>query len=116
MRCPDTPTPEARTSEVHPGGSGAEAPEALDVGAPASPTCVSGELRSEFTALFRQTVSAEYSYFYQQVGNIKHAEDLTATTFSKALASFERYQMTRGSRCPRCKCCQRIVQWQSSMP
>jgi RNA polymerase sigma-70 factor (ECF subfamily) len=55
------------------------------------------ELAPEFSALYRQSLPAVYTYFYHQVGSIEDAEDLTATTFSKALANFERYQTRRGT-------------------
>lgn len=61
------------------------------------PPCGSGGLTSDFAAIYRQYVSAVYSYCYHQVSNIPDAEDLTATAFSTALASFSRYQTSRGS-------------------
>ena len=48
--------------------------------------------RRAFTALYRRYLKPVYSYFYQQVGSVEDAEDLTATTFSQALGSLERYQ------------------------
>ena len=45
-----------------------------------------------FTALYRRYVSRLYQYLLQQAGNHQDAEDLTAITFSKALASLSRYR------------------------
>jgi RNA polymerase sigma-70 factor (ECF subfamily) len=48
--------------------------------------------------MYRKHASSVHTYFYHHVGNIQDAEDLTATAFSKALASFAGYQTARGSR------------------
>ena len=48
--------------------------------------------RRHFTALYRRYLKPIYGYFYQQVGSVEDAEDLTAMTFSQALASLDRYQ------------------------
>ena len=48
--------------------------------------------RAAFAALYREYVTPVYRYLYQQVGNPHDAEDLTATTFSKALATLGRYE------------------------
>ena len=48
--------------------------------------------RRQFTALYRRYLKPVYGYFYQQVDLVEDAEDLTATTFSQALASLDRYQ------------------------
>ena len=48
--------------------------------------------RQRFTALYRRYLKPVYTYFYQQVGSVQDAEDLTAATFSQALASLDRYQ------------------------
>ena len=48
--------------------------------------------RRQFTALYRRYLKPVYGYFYQQVGSVQDAEDLTATTFSEALASLDCYQ------------------------
>lgn len=50
------------------------------------------EDRVQFDALYRAYVVRVYRYLYRQVANREDAEDLTATTFSKALASFDRYR------------------------
>jgi RNA polymerase sigma-70 factor (ECF subfamily) len=44
-----------------------------------------------FAARYQTYAVPMYRYFYQQVGNQHDAEDLTSTTFSKALASLGRY-------------------------
>jgi RNA polymerase sigma-70 factor (ECF subfamily) len=49
-----------------------------------------------FAALYRAHVLPLYRYFHQCVGNPEDAEDLTATTFARALASLGRYD-ERGS-------------------
>src|SRR5207302_10755857 len=51
---------------------------------------------SAFALLYRKYLTPVYRYVYQQVGNAQDAEDLTATTFSEALASLPRYE-ARGS-------------------
>ena len=38
-----------------------------------------------------------YRYVYHQVGTIEDAEDVTSTTFSSALANFDRYTPDRGT-------------------
>lgn len=48
--------------------------------------------RVHFTRLYRRYVTPVYWYFYQQCGTVQDAEDLTATTFSQALVSLDRYQ------------------------
>jgi RNA polymerase sigma-70 factor (ECF subfamily) len=48
--------------------------------------------RVGFVALYRKYATPVYRYFYHQVGNTSDAEDLTSTTFSKALASLARYE------------------------
>lgn len=48
--------------------------------------------RRQFTALYRRYLKPVYGYFYQHVGSVQDAEDLTAATFSQALASLDRYQ------------------------
>lgn len=45
-----------------------------------------------FTTLYRRYLKPVYGYFYQHVGSVQDAEDLTAATFSQALASLDRYQ------------------------
>jgi RNA polymerase sigma-70 factor, ECF subfamily len=88
---------------VAPGVSGTQTPGAvpdqpLELGPSFAAPYGSGETSgSDFAAIYRQYVSAVYSYFYHQVSNIPDAEDLTATAFSTALASFGRYQTSRGS-------------------
>ena len=54
---------------------------------------IDGGLRESatFAGLYRQYAPLLYRYFYRQVGNPQDAEDLMASTFSKALASLERY-------------------------
>lgn len=49
-----------------------------------------------FAPLYRKYATPIYRYFYQGVDNIHDAEDLTATTFSKALAGLASYE-SRGS-------------------
>ena len=51
----------------------------------------------DFSALYRTHVSSVYAYFYHQVSSIQDAEDLTATTFSKALAGCHGYRSQRAS-------------------
>jgi RNA polymerase sigma-70 factor (ECF subfamily) len=51
-----------------------------------------------FTNLYRQHVAAVYRYFYHQIGHVQDAEDLTATTFTRALSTFAQYEPERGSR------------------
>jgi RNA polymerase sigma-70 factor, ECF subfamily len=46
----------------------------------------------DFDALYAAYRSAVYRFFFQQLGDAQEAEDLTATTFSKALASRNRYR------------------------
>ena len=65
--------------------------------APAPAITVLDGPSSDFTALYRQHMAGVYSYFYHQVGNIPDAEDLTALTFTRALASYRRYDPARGS-------------------
>ena len=52
--------------------------------------------RDAFVVLYRTYVGPVYRYFAQQVHRPQDAEDLTATTFSKALVSLDRYY-DRGS-------------------
>jgi RNA polymerase sigma-70 factor (ECF subfamily) len=52
-----------------------------------------------FTHLYRQHVAAVYRYFYHQIGHVQDAEDLTATTFTRALSTFAQYKPDMGS-CP----------------
>ena len=72
----------------------------------AGPSCGSGEAGAEerqlvvaarrdpaaFAPLYRRYAPPVYRYLCQQVGNPQDAEDLTATTFRKALASLGRYR------------------------
>jgi RNA polymerase sigma-70 factor (ECF subfamily) len=44
-----------------------------------------------FALLYRRYVRPLYQYLYHRVGNPQEAEDLTASTFGKALAGIERY-------------------------
>lgn len=44
-----------------------------------------------FAAFYQTYVLPLYRYFYQHTGNVADAEDLTATTIGKALASFRSY-------------------------
>ena len=46
----------------------------------------------DFEALYAAYGPAVYRFFFQQLGDAQEAEDLTATTFSKALASRNRYR------------------------
>src|SRR5262245_44657852 len=46
----------------------------------------------DFDALYAAYGPAIYHFFLQKVGNAQDAEDLTATTFSKALGSLGRYR------------------------
>jgi RNA polymerase sigma-70 factor (ECF subfamily) len=48
--------------------------------------------RVAFVALYRKYAKSVYRYFYHQVGNTADAEDLTSSTFSKALSSLARYE------------------------
>lgn len=50
--------------------------------------------RAAFAPLYHHYLIPIYRYFYAQVGQIPDAEDLTATTFSKALTSLARYRAT----------------------
>lgn len=52
--------------------------------------------REAFAPLYRAYVTPVYRYFLRHVGSAQDAEDLTATTFSKALDSLDRYE-ERGS-------------------
>ncbi len=52
---------------------------------------VLGRDEAAFAALYRQYLTPVYKYFYLHVGNHHNAEDLTATTFSKAVAGLGRY-------------------------
>ena len=45
-----------------------------------------------YAALYRRYVGPVYRYFYHHVGNPQDTEDLTATTFRKALAGLSRYR------------------------
>ncbi|MHB1132098.1 MAG: sigma-70 family RNA polymerase sigma factor [Chloroflexota bacterium] len=47
--------------------------------------------RAALAALYRQHLDAVYRYFYSRVGNAQEAEDLTAATFAKMLASVGDY-------------------------
>lgn len=71
------------TGAIPLGGVGGESPPGHSAG---------GMDRVTFLALYRQNVAPVYRYFYQQVGNPHDAEDLTATTFAKALASLSGYE------------------------
>jgi RNA polymerase sigma-70 factor, ECF subfamily len=42
--------------------------------------------------IYRRYAPALYAFFYRQVGDVQDAEDLTATTFGKMLASLGRYR------------------------
>lgn len=58
-------------------------------------TCPTPQSSAEsitFDAIYQQYAAQMYHFFYQHVNNRQDAEDLTATTFSKALASLERYE------------------------
>lgn len=46
---------------------------------------------ASFALLYRKHLPSIYRYLYQQVGNIHDAEDLTASTFGKALDGLQRY-------------------------
>lgn len=46
----------------------------------------------DFAALYANYLPVVYHFFYRRVGNAQDAEDLTATTFSRALASAGRYR------------------------
>lgn len=48
--------------------------------------------RLDFANLYERYVVAMYAFFYRRLGNAHDAEDLTAVTFSRALASLSRYQ------------------------
>jgi RNA polymerase sigma-70 factor, ECF subfamily len=43
-------------------------------------------------AIYRRYAPALYAFFYRQVGDVHEAEDLTATTFGRLLASLGRYR------------------------
>lgn len=45
-----------------------------------------------FALLYQQYRVPLYRYFYQQVGHVQDAEDLTALTFTKAFTSLHRYE------------------------
>lgn len=47
---------------------------------------------SDFAAIYQHYSEPIYRYLYQQTGNAHDAEDLTATTFCKALVSLRHYQ------------------------
>jgi RNA polymerase sigma-70 factor (ECF subfamily) len=42
--------------------------------------------------IYRQYAPALYNYFFRRVGDVHDAEDMTATTFGKVLASLDRYR------------------------
>jgi RNA polymerase sigma-70 factor, ECF subfamily len=48
--------------------------------------------RAAFAPLYRRYVTPVYRYFARQTANAQDAEDLTAATFDKALASLGRYR------------------------
>jgi RNA polymerase sigma-70 factor (ECF subfamily) len=58
----------------------------------------SPETLAAFTCLYQQQFAAVYRYFYHQTGHIQDTEDLTGTTFHRALSRFEQYQPELGSR------------------
>ena len=76
---------------------GAAPEHRLDLGLSSGTPYGCGGLTTDFAAVYRQYVSAVYSYFYHHVSNVPDAEDLTATAFSTALARFSRYKSSRGS-------------------
>jgi len=47
---------------------------------------------ASFAAIYQQYAEPIYRYFLQHTGNPHDAEDLAATTFSKALSSLHRYE------------------------
>lgn len=47
------------------------------------------EDHSDFSQIYRSYVKSVYRYFYQRTGNSQDTEELTATTFTKALVSFK---------------------------
>ena len=47
--------------------------------------------RAALAGLYRQYVNAVYRYLYARVGHVQEAEDLTAATFAKVLASTDTY-------------------------
>ncbi len=46
----------------------------------------------DFAPLYRRYATPLYRYLYQQLGDPHEAEDLTSSTFGKALASLDRYR------------------------
>ncbi|MDE3076095.1 MAG: sigma-70 family RNA polymerase sigma factor [Chloroflexota bacterium] len=56
-----------------------------------------GDDNSALTSLYLEQVDAVYRYFYHHVHHVHDAEDLTATTFSKAVSSFGQYSADRGT-------------------
>lgn len=56
-----------------------------------------GKVNSSLGELYVQHVDLVYRYFYHQVRHRQEAEDLTATTFSKAIASIDHYQPDRST-------------------
>jgi RNA polymerase sigma-70 factor, ECF subfamily len=50
-----------------------------------------------FTTLYHQQAAAVYRYFYHQVAHTQDAEDLTATTFTRALDRLAGYQPEKAS-------------------
>jgi RNA polymerase sigma-70 factor, ECF subfamily len=55
------------------------------------------DAQAAFTRLYQHHAAAVYRYFYQQIGHVQDAEDLTATTFSTALMRFAHYRREQGS-------------------
>lgn len=75
--------PEPIEAGLSASGRGADEPKAI-AAAQAEPRA--------FAPLYHHYVTPVYRYFVQQVRNRQDAEDLTATTFMKALAGLPQYQ------------------------
>lgn len=79
-------SPAART------GRGTPAPPPDDAGEEALLVAAASRDRAAFAPLYRRYVTPVYRYFARQTANAQDAEDLTAATFDKALASLDRYR------------------------
>jgi RNA polymerase sigma-70 factor, ECF subfamily len=56
------------------------------------PAPAAADSPAAFAALYRQYAAAVYRYAYSRVGNQADAEDVTAQTFTEALAGLDRYR------------------------
>lgn len=73
-------------------GRGTPAPPPDDAGEEALLVAAARRDRAAFAPLYRRYVTPVYRYVARQTANAQDAEDLTAATFDKALASLDRYR------------------------